>query len=53
MCLLIVSNDTHDYFADQDEDRFKVGMSALTARSIAILRHIPFSVPFLQRVKVL
>ena len=40
------------FCVDKEEDTFKPGISALTARSIAILRHIPFSVPFLQRVKV-
>eukprot|EP00795_Rhopilema_esculentum_P004622 gene4622-20896_t len=37
---------------DENDDTFKPGISALTARSMAILRHIPFSVPFLQRVQI-
>jgi len=37
---------------DEDDDRFKPGMSAISARGMAVLRHIPFSVPFLQRVKI-
>eukprot|EP00794_Sanderia_malayensis_P007846 gene7846-8695_t len=36
---------------ESEEGPAKPGMSALTARSLAILRNIPFSVPFVQRVK--
>lgn len=36
----------------QPEEIFKPGMSTINARSLAILRYVPFSVPFMQRIRI-
>ena len=36
----------------ENSDVFKPGISTINARSLAILKYIPFAVPFIQRVRV-
>lgn len=51
------SVDVSEYLKSEDEKEHdeainKPGMSTLNARNLAILKYIPFAIPFLQRVKV-